>query len=183
MNDPDVYASWAAISPNFRFMYLQIAQNKLFQYDLHAPDIEASAQLIAEYDGFVTPQGFSGAFHAMAHAPDNKIYMCCTSGINYYHTIHAPDESGLACDFPQHDFELPTVNNSQMPLYPNFRLGPLDGSPSDTLGLNNLPVAHFRWKQEDMLSPLQVNFSDLSPTLSQTPGSGILAILPLGQRT
>jgi len=28
--------------------------------------------------------------------------------------------------------------------------------------LNNLPVAHFRWKQEDTLSPLQVNFSDLS---------------------
>ena len=162
MSDPNVYASWAAISPHSRFMYFQLAQNKLFQYDLYAPDIAASAQLIAEYDGFVTPQGFSCAFHAMALAPDNKIYMSCTSGIYYYHTIHAPDEPGLACDFRQHDLELPTVNDILMPNYPNFRLGPMDSSPCDTFGLDNLPVAHFRWRQEDTLSPLQVNFTDLS---------------------
>lgn len=162
VEDPNVYASWAAISPNSRFMYFQIAQKKLFQYDLQAPDIEASAELIAEYDGFTTPLGFSTAFHAMALAPNNKIYMCCTSGIYYYHTIHKPDELGIACDFRQHDLELPTVNNTQMPLYPNFRLGPLDGSPCDTLGLDNLPVANFRSEAEDTLSPLQVAFTDLS---------------------
>ncbi|MDO8366727.1 MAG: PKD domain-containing protein [Saprospiraceae bacterium] len=162
VSDPNVYASWAAISPNSRFLYLQIAQNKLYQYDLHAQDIEGSGQLIAEFDGFVTPLGFSAAFHAMALAPDNKIYMCCTSGIQYYHTIHAPDEPGIACDFRQHDFELPTVNNAQMPNFPNFRLGPIDGSICDTLGLDNLPVAHFRWEAKDALSPLKVDFADLS---------------------
>ncbi len=162
VDDPDVYASWAAISPNSRFLYFQIAQNKLFQYDLQAPDIEASGQLIAEYDGFTTPLGFSAAFHAMALAPNNKIYMCCTSGTYYYHTIHKPDRLGAACDFRQHDLELPTVNGVQMPLYPNFRLGPIDGSPCDTLGLDNLPVAHFRWEVEDTLSPLQIEFTDLS---------------------
>ncbi|MFN0213376.1 MAG: PKD domain-containing protein [Saprospiraceae bacterium] len=160
--DPDVYASWAGISPNSRFLYFQIAQNKLFQYDLQAPNVEASGQLIAEYDGFTTPLGFSAAFHAMAIAPNNKIYMCCTSGTYFYHTIHKPDRLGTACDFRQHDLELPTVNSSQMPNFPNFRLGPIDGSPCDTLGLDNLPVAHFRWEAEDTLSPLQVEFIDLS---------------------
>jgi hypothetical protein len=162
MNDPNVFASWAAISPNSRFMYFQIAQEKLFQFDLHAQDIAASAQLIAEYDGFVTPQGFSGAFHAMALAPNNKIYMCCTSGIQYYHTIHKPDELGAACDFRQHDMTLPTVNNSQMPNFPNFRLGPSDNSFCDTLGFNNLPVANFQWETIDSLSPLEIGFTDLS---------------------
>jgi len=162
VDDPDVYASWAAISPNSRFLYFQIAQNKLFQYDLQAADIASSGLLIAEYDGFKSTQGFSTTFHAMAMGPNNKIYMCCTSGIYYYHTIHAPDKPGLACDFRQHDLELPTVNNSQMPLYPNYRLGPIDGSPCDTLGLDNLPVAHFRWEVEDTLSPKQIEFVDLS---------------------
>jgi len=162
VNDPDVYASWAGISPNSRFLYFQIAQNKLFQYDLQALDIEASGLLIAEHDGFTPPTGFSTAFHAMALAPNNKIYMCCTSGIYYYHTIHKPDRLGLACDFRQHDLELPTVNNKLMPNFPNFRIGPMDGSLCDTLGLDNLPVAYFRWELEDTLSPLQIGFTDLS---------------------
>lgn len=162
VDDPDVYASWAVISPNSRFLYFQIAQNKLFQYDLQAPDIEASAQLIAEYDGFTNPLGFSAAFFAMATAPDNKIYMGTTSGTYYYHTIHKPDRLGTACDFRQHDLELPTVSNNLMPNFPNYRLGPVDGSPCDTLGLDNLPVAQFRWEVTDTLSPLQVEFTDLS---------------------
>lgn len=162
VDNPDVYASWAQISPNSRFMYFQIAQNKLYQYDLQAPHIEASAILIAEHDGFTTPLGFSTAFHAMAQAPNNKIYMCTTSGTYYYHTIHAPDKRGLACDFRQHDLELPAVSNNLMPNFPNFRLGPIDGSLCDTLGLDNLPVAHFRWEQADSLSVQQIEFTDLS---------------------
>jgi len=136
VSDPNVYASWAAISPNSKFLYFQIAQNKLFQFDLTAPDIESSGVLIGLHDGFTTPQGASTAFHAMALAPNNKIYMCCTSGTYYYHTIHAPDELGLACDFRQHDLQLPAVNNNLMPSYPNFRLYDVPDSPCDTLGIN-----------------------------------------------
>ncbi len=49
-----------------------------------------------------------------------------------------------------------------MPNFPNFRIGPMDGSLCDTLGLDNLPVAYFRWELEDTLSPLQIGFTDLS---------------------
>ncbi|MBK8966601.1 MAG: hypothetical protein IPM36_07930 [Lewinellaceae bacterium] len=49
-----------------------------------------------------------------------------------------------------------------MPNFPNYRLGPLDGSPCDTLGLDNLPAAHFRWEFWDTLTPLNVSFTDLS---------------------
>ncbi|MBN8677440.1 MAG: T9SS type A sorting domain-containing protein [Chitinophagales bacterium] len=162
VDDPEVFASWAHISPNSRYMYFQIAQNKLYQYDLQAPDLEASRLLIAEHDGFTTPLGFSTAFFGMATAPNGKIYMCTTSGTYYYHTIHSPNKRGTACDFRQHDLELPTVSDNLMPLYPNFRLGPVDGSSCDTLGINNNPVADFRWEQKDTLSPLIVDFTDLS---------------------
>lgn len=41
----------------------------------------------------------------------------------FLHVIHSPDEEGEACDFRQHDFELPTVNARAMPYFPNYRLG------------------------------------------------------------
>ena len=49
-----------------------------------------------------------------------------------------------------------------LPNNPNFRLGPLDGSPCDTLGLDNHPLANFRWEQEDSTELLRVTFTDLS---------------------
>lgn len=141
VDDPGAFTSSAAISPNSRFLYFQIAQNKLFQFDLHAPDIAGSKALVGEYDGFVIPQGFGARFNAMALAPNGKIYMCCTSGVYYYHTIHAPDEPGLACDFRQRDIQLPAVNLN-MPSYPNFRLYDAPGSPCDTLGINTPTSLH-----------------------------------------
>ncbi len=45
------------------------------------------------------------------------------------------------------------------PFYPNYRLGPLDGSTCDTLGLNNEPLADFWWLSD---STLTMEFSDNS---------------------
>jgi hypothetical protein len=135
--DSNAYASSVAFSPNSRFLYFQIAQQKLFQYDLHAKDVSASAQLVGEYDGFRDSKGFYASFHLMALAPDNKIYMGTTSGTWFLHTIHAPDELGLACDFRQHDLELPTVKGVLMPNFPNYRLYDVPNSLCDTLDINS----------------------------------------------
>ena len=43
----------------------------------------------------------------------------------------------------QHELKFPNPY-ANPPNFPNFRLGPLDDSPCDTLGLNNLPSADFR---------------------------------------
>jgi hypothetical protein len=134
--DPEAYASWAAISPNSRYLYFQTGQNKLYQFDLQANNIEASRILIGEYDGFIASTGAPCFFHAMALAPNNKIYMCTTSATFYFHTIHSPDEPGLACNFQQHDVELPTVSQIMMPLNPNYRLYDMPDTPCDTLGIN-----------------------------------------------
>jgi len=135
VDDMGAYASWAVFSPNSRFLYFQMAQDKLYQFDLEADDVAASGLLIGEYDGFRDEKGFYTTFYSMVLAPNGKIYMGTTSSNRFLHTIHAPNERGLACDFRQHDFERPT-NASDLPNYPNYRLYDVPGSLCDTLGID-----------------------------------------------
>ena len=53
---------------------------------------------------------------------------------------------------------MPVISLSE-PYYPNYRLGPIDGSGCDTLGLNNEPLADFWWFAD---STLTVEFADNS---------------------
>ena len=148
-----------AISPNSRYLY--VANGLwLHQYDLAATNVAASKVLIGTYDGFKSPG--PTYFFMLQLAPNGKLYMNSAGSVNTLHVIHSPDLPGNACRFEQHGVQLPARNDWSMPNFPNFRLGPLDGSPCDTLGLDNLPVAHFRWEFWDTLSPLRVFFTNLS---------------------
>jgi hypothetical protein len=77
------------------------------------------------------------------------------------HVIHHPNQECPDCFIEQHGIELPTYNTYSIPNQPNYRLGPIDGSPCDTLGIDNIPLCRWRYTQ-DTLSPLQVRFTDLS---------------------
>ncbi len=153
-------AAGMSISPNSQFVYVS-SGIFLYQYDLWADDIEASRVIIAEYDGFVDNLNLPTTFHQMQLAPDGKIYMSCSSATFYLHVIHNPNEKGLACNFEQHGIELPTRNGFSVPYHPNYRLGPIDGSFCDTLGIDNVPFAAFR-PDQDTLEDLQFEFTDLS---------------------
>jgi hypothetical protein len=131
--DASVVASGVSFSPNSQYLYLSTGL-QLYQYDINAADIKSSRQLIGTYDGFGTP--FSTNFYTMRLAPNNKIYMTSTNGTNYLHTIHRPNEWGEACDFRQHDLELPAYQGDALPNFPNFRLYDFTNSPCDTLGIN-----------------------------------------------
>jgi hypothetical protein len=52
-------------------------------------------------------------------------------------------------------------NGRSAPNIPNYRLGPLDGSSCDTLGLDNHPQSRWRFETEDV-DPLEIRFTDLS---------------------
>ena len=150
------YSAGLAFSPDSRYLYVS-ANMEMYQYDMYASDIAASGQLIAEYEHI--PGG--GPFYLAQLAPDGKIYLCTTNGVQYMHVVHQPNRPYPECDFEQHGLALPTHNSASMPNFPNYRLGPLDGSPCDTLGLDNVPVAKFRYGQ-DTADYLQVGFTDLS---------------------
>jgi hypothetical protein len=128
-----------AVSPNSRYAYF-IEFEHIWQYDLEAVDIAASEVVVAIYDGFYDSFELFRSYFTLAQlAPNGKIYIMTPNSTRYFHIINHPDSAGIACEVIQHGFELPRWNNS-IPHYPNFRLGPIDGSPCDTLGINN-PVA------------------------------------------
>lgn len=147
-----------AISPNSRYLYVSF-RTTLYQYDLYSDDLEGSKVLIGEFEPDTV--GFPATFYTMQLAPDNKIYMCATNGVKILHVIHNPDEPGVNCNFQQRGIKLPVHNSTALSYSPYYRLGPLDGSLCDTLGLDNIPVAWWRYEQ-DTLDSMLVYFTDLS---------------------
>ena len=158
MHFVDTFARGVMISPNSRWLYIS-AGEKLFQYDLWSSPVAQSGMLIALYEDFNDP--FPTLFHRGFLAPDDKIYIVTSSGSRTLHVIHKPDEAGTDCAFQQPGVRLPCYNARSLPTFANYRLGPLDGSPCDTLGLNNHPKAWYRYEQ-DTLDALAVEFRDLS---------------------
>lgn len=147
-----------AISPNSRYLYLS-KETQLFQYDLKAQDLASSQILVDTFDGFVSTS--YAIFYQPQLAPDGKIYICCLGSTKVMHVIHSPDEAGIACQFQQHSIPLPFYNGQSLTSSPYYRLGPLDGSPCDTLGIDNHPKAWWRY-QQDTLDLLDIAFHDLS---------------------
>lgn len=156
--DDNPLSGGAAISRNSRYLYISSYLN-IWQYDLWAQDIASTRELVAIYDGFV--EIFPAHFNMAQLAPDGKIYVTPTNSIRYLHVIHNPDLPYPYCNVEQHGIETPTYITFGAPNYPNYRLGPLDGSPCDTLGFNNIPLSRFRYGQ-DSLDALLVNFTNLS---------------------
>jgi len=145
-------------SPNSKYLYLS-KETQLFQYDLESPDFESSQVLVDTFDGFVSTS--YAIFYQPQLAPDGKIYICCLGSTKVMHVIHSPDEAGVGCQFQQHGIPLPVHNGQSLTSSPYYRLGPLDGSSCDTLGLDNHPKAWWRY-QQDTLDFLDVAFHDLS---------------------
>ena len=145
-----------------KYLYTSSDYNYLWQFDMDANDIGASRVLVGEYDGFV--QGsFSTRFGPIMQTPDGRLYVVPTSGSNeYLHVIDRPDEPGTACKLRQHAINLTVPQGRSAPNIPNYRLGPLDGSPCDTLGLNNLATSRWRWEVDELNDPLTIRFTDLS---------------------
>ncbi len=122
-----------AISPNSQYLYVTANDGQLvLQFDLYANDIAASLDTVAVYDGYM--QGpFESRFFWMRLAIDGKIYIATNT--RHFHLINSPDTKGFGCDVRQHYIPLPQ-EPSTIPVYPNYRLGPIDGSPCDTLGID-----------------------------------------------
>ncbi len=153
--------SGAASSPNGRFLYTTDATN-IWQWDLWENDIQSTGIIVAEYDGYVEPNWFPSYFGYMGLWPDGRIYIIPpTGGSMVVHTITQPNEKGISCRVAQHNLKLPTWNARTMPYYADFSLGPLDGSPCDTSGIDNHPIARFRFETE-LPDLATIRFTDLS---------------------
>ncbi|MCF8245153.1 MAG: PKD domain-containing protein [Saprospiraceae bacterium] len=155
INDTSFLYGGAAVSPDSKYLYC-VTNKIIYQFNLTATNIEATKTVVAEYDGFVG-LFFQTLFGTPQLAPDGSIWIASTSDTTM-HVIRTPNQPGTACQVDQHSIHLPKVNQKSIPNFPNFRLGPLDGSPCDTLGLDNNPLAGFTWWPDE----LAVTFSDNS---------------------
>ncbi len=118
-NDTINYIAGAAISSNSRFLYLS-ARKRVYQFDLHASDIEASKIKVAEWDGTYNPS--ATIFYLSALAPDGKIYISSTSSTLNLHVIERPNCPGLSCQLVQRGVELPAYNFATIPNFPHYRI-------------------------------------------------------------
>jgi hypothetical protein len=157
-NDPTqgIYGG-CAISPNNRWLYLTDF-DYLYQFDLQADDILLSKQLVAVWDG--VSNNLPTKFSYTIFGPDCRLYVFPPTTTKNLHVINRPDLPGESCDFRQREIEFPYPFENT-PVFPNFRLGPLDGSPCDTLGIDNHPLADFRPDPTDT-NALAVRFWDVS---------------------
>ena len=128
----EVYGG-VAFSPDSRYLYVS-KYTKIFQYDLEAPDILASEQVVAEYDGFIDGIGVPTRFYGLQLAPDGKIYGNIPNfNSRYLHVIDQPNLPGDSCNVVQHAIFLPADNFGTLPNLPYYRLYAEEGSPCDTL--------------------------------------------------
>ena len=124
-----------SFSSDSRFLYVAALQH-LYQIDVQANDIPSSLQEVGKMTDstyFIIP-----FFSNMQLAPDNKIYIATYGGTPFLHVIEHPDSLGVACGYNQEGLVLPTYNSASVPNTPNYDLGPLVGSPCDTLYLGEV---------------------------------------------
>jgi len=156
VNDADIELfSAMAWSADSRYIYC--AENRrLLQFDASATNIGASLQVVAEAEPPVCPWGTGIGF--MELGPDGIIYSRPYNGQKCLHRILHPERSGVDCQM-QHSYYQFDFPFASLPHFPNFRLGPIDGSACDTLGINNEPLAGWRY---DRTGGLGVDFTSVS---------------------
>lgn len=121
-----------AFSPNSRYLYIN-RYDTLYQFDMKAPDLLKSKQIVGVFDNVFFKNIFSTGMFNMKLAYDGKIYIACQGEVPFMHIIHNPDMPGLLCKFELRGLKLPALHEWNVPNYPNFALGALKGSPCDTL--------------------------------------------------
>ena len=151
-----------SFSPSGQYLYA-CNEYKLYQYDTKAMSFTNSKKNVAKYDGFINDPTWpvETGFGVFAAGSDGRLYNFTGQGGSLHiHQMDFPDETGEACTFKQHAITA-HFQERNAPNFPNYRLGPLDGSPCDTLGLDNHPIAKYRY-EPDTIDHLRIRFTDLS---------------------
>ncbi len=127
-------------SPSGQYLYV-MGYDTVYQYDTWAPDIPSTRTIILAYDGWLHLGFFPAHFYLAGLAPNGKIYITTNSSTPALTVINQPDLPGILCDAVQRGQPHYQPNCSTIPNHPNYLLGPLHGSPCDTLTAVREPTA------------------------------------------
>jgi hypothetical protein len=122
--------SGCCFSPNSKLLYAS-SRSFLYQLNLYSPNIQASLDTVAVWDGYYDPLPMQFVYQQLA--PDNKVYITGWGAVHSLNVIEFPDSIGVACGVAQHSIILPGLNNGSMPNYPFYELGALPNSSCDTI--------------------------------------------------
>ena len=149
-------------SASGKFLYVS-ERERVLQFYTEQNSFLEHPVIVGQWDGFVCDHSseYDVQFGLMQRGPDNRIYISGDQQCYYMHVIENPDISGIECNFIQRSIRLESYHNGTVPNFNTLRLGPLDGSPCDTLGLDNNPVAKF-WYQQDSTNHKEIQFRDVS---------------------
>jgi hypothetical protein len=151
-------------SPDGRFLYVSNFST-LTQYDLYSSDLPGSMDTVATYQPYYSINAtlnysLKNGFWGASQGPDGRFYMLLDS---FAHVVDYPDRRGAACQTRPKALQFPLPSNGRI-YFPHYRLGPLDGSPCDSLGIDNIPVANYR--VDDTLGCSAATFTTWSTRLS-----------------
>ncbi len=159
--------AWFEFSPSGRYLYGIDAHN-LIRWDLQAPDIARSREdLVPTVCGLsynlvwparILPNGmlalFHETYHSLIYEPDGPV---------------SPENFCVSTYFRPSCMDLDFYLNS--PPFPNYRLGPLAGSPCDTL---EWPTEPPQGPAQEWTFELGPNPASVSFTVRILPGEGLV---------
>ncbi len=163
-----------AWSADGRYLYISDAY-MIMQFDMASSDIFGSRVVVARSQ---PPVCFlSSNLGVMELGPDGVIYCVPLAGQKCMHRIKHPERGGEACEV-EHNYLRLQWSYQGLPHFPNFRLGALEGSGCDTLGLHRGPLANFRYERAQGYWVDFVSVSWYNPEWYHwdfgDPGSGLL---------
>ena len=150
-----------AFSSNSKYLYTVSNFDTLYQINTDTSNIQASMQVVAINDYFISPVlPHRTSFFTMYLAANGKITISSGGGVVDLGYINYPDSAGLACDVQQHALPMPCFVVGPHVNHPNYYLGcDTTCGPCFVVGINE-PGKH-----------------DFKFSLSPNPSSGAVKII------
>ncbi len=152
-----------ATSPDGRYLFTASVFD-IYQFDLSRPNWYKSRKLIYSVPDTLRLQASYGfGIQSMVYGQDGRLYITHGTSDRWISVINKPYRRGKAVDFKFKAISLPEnmLYYCTTPSTVDFNMGPVDGSPCDTLGLDNEVKALFRHDIVDVKKG-KVDFCDLS---------------------
>nr|MBS0038099.1 T9SS type A sorting domain-containing protein [Saprospiraceae bacterium] len=151
------YAKTLAIEPNGRYLYGSTDDN-LFQFDLHAEDVQSTMDTVIKIG---VPEWAERALYEPKFIPNGELWLSLWAKNRRIGIIKNPELPSDQVNIVEEPMEVTQLIQGTFPNSANYRFGPIDGSPCDTLGIDNLPVAWFRYNDMN-LEQYERRFTDIS---------------------
>ncbi len=143
--------------PRGRFLYGSLGGHFFIQYDTWAEDVDATADtLLSRFEDYPLR-----SFYSPAITPRGEMLLGQWIGDNSIIKILNPELPAEEVNISEELIKTPKIYTGAFPNNANYRIGPIDGSPCDTLGINNEPVAWYRYNGMN-LEHLERRFTDIS---------------------